>query len=167
VTVLSRANTATVKVTYGGCHDDLRRAGVAAEMTNLLITGSRDASPAMLDAAYRAVERAHEHGWHIVVGDARGVDKQVIYACHLKGVPFKFYGITTAPRNSCCLEHIRECYVHCDTKSYLSRDEIMVRHADRCLAIWDGVSRGTKYTLDYARKLGIQTDVMEFKVVKA
>ena len=36
----------------------------------------------------------------------------------------------------------------------IRRNEEMVDAADRVLAIWDGESRGTKYTLNYARKKG-------------
>ena len=33
----------------------------------------------------------------------------------------------------------------------IKRNEIMVDMADEMLVIWDGVSRGTKYTADYAK----------------
>lgn len=36
----------------------------------------------------------------------------------------------------------------------LHRNEEIVRQADMVLAFWDGVSRGTKYTIDYAEKMG-------------
>jgi len=36
----------------------------------------------------------------------------------------------------------------------LRRNEQMVELCDAVLAVWDGSSRGTKYTLDYAEKLG-------------
>ena len=34
----------------------------------------------------------------------------------------------------------------------IKRNEIMVDIADVVLVIWDGISRGTKYTVDYAKK---------------
>ena len=34
----------------------------------------------------------------------------------------------------------------------LKRNETMIDFADEVLVIWDGISRGTKYTIDYARK---------------
>ena len=34
----------------------------------------------------------------------------------------------------------------------LKRNEIMVEIADTVIVLWDGVSRGTKYTLEYANK---------------
>lgn len=36
----------------------------------------------------------------------------------------------------------------------IKRNEKMVELCDAVLAIWDGTSRGTAYTLDYARKKG-------------
>ncbi len=36
----------------------------------------------------------------------------------------------------------------------LRRNEIMVDLADLVIVVWDGVSRGTKYTIDYATKKG-------------
>lgn len=38
--------------------------------------------------------------------------------------------------------------------SPLRRNEIMVDLADLVIVVWDGVSRGTKYTIDYATKKG-------------
>lgn len=34
----------------------------------------------------------------------------------------------------------------------LKRNEVMIDLADSVLVIWDGKSRGTKYTIDYAQK---------------
>ena len=36
----------------------------------------------------------------------------------------------------------------------LKRNEVMVDIADAVLVIWDGTSSGTKYTIQYAKKLG-------------
>lgn len=41
-----------------------------------------------------------------------------------------------------------------DTAAPVWRNEEMVRMADAILVIWDGKSRGTKYTADYAKKQG-------------
>ena len=48
----------------------------------------------------------------------------------------------------------------------LKRNEKMVELCDVALIVWDGRSRGTKYTLDYAQKMGkkvilITNDVAE------
>jgi predicted Rossmann fold nucleotide-binding protein DprA/Smf involved in DNA uptake len=34
----------------------------------------------------------------------------------------------------------------------LKRNELMVELADEVIALWDGISRGTKYTVEYAKK---------------
>lgn len=36
----------------------------------------------------------------------------------------------------------------------LKRNEVMVDMADAVIAIWDGKSRGTEYTIEYAKKQG-------------
>lgn len=36
----------------------------------------------------------------------------------------------------------------------IRRNDIIVDNADMVLAFWDGESRGTKYTIDYAKKTG-------------
>ncbi len=45
----------------------------------------------------------------------------------------------------------------------LKRDEEMVELADEVLVIWDGVSKGTKYTADYAKKNNKPVRVVEVK----
>jgi hypothetical protein len=139
----------------------------------LLITGSRRATPAMLATARKAVERAKANGWEIVVGDASGVDTAVVNACKELQVFGECYGIAPQPR--CELneymnyERIDYHYVHgrldhwrVPGADYLERDRRMVQHCHRCLAIWDGSSRGTRYTFQYAQKLGKQVDVLNF-----
>ena len=113
----------------------------------LLITGSRKATPEMLDYARRAVARAKEHGWHIVVGDAEGVDLAVMQACDALGVPYVCYGIDPQPRHGNPAQ-----YVRCEG-TFLDRDRVMARICHRVLAIWNGHSQrsGTIATWNYAR----------------
>lgn len=139
-------------------------------MTNLLITGSRRATPEMVRYAGRAVARAGELGWVIVVGDADGVDTAVINACHQTNTPFSFWGIEYAPRNYCCSTHLSCAYQQFEQQqglsirdSYLARDKHMVNLADRCLAICRNRSGGTMYTYGQAVKRGIPADLKEFK----
>ena len=47
---------------------------------------------------------------------------------------------------------IRPEYQLYGRRAPLLRNETMVDMADAVLIVWDGVSRGTKYTLDYAKK---------------
>jgi hypothetical protein len=41
------------------------------------------------------------------------------------------------------------------------RDKEMVEECDMCIGFWDGVSKGTKFTLDYAKKKGRKTYVVD------
>lgn len=43
----------------------------------------------------------------------------------------------------------------------LVRNKLIVENCDCILAFWDGKSRGTKYTLDYARQLGKPIKVVQ------
>ena len=41
-----------------------------------------------------------------------------------------------------------------DRRAPLVRDEEMVEFADIVIAFWDGVSKGTLYTVNYSKKIG-------------
>lgn len=129
-------------------------------MTSLLICGSREATPRMLTVARRSVERARDLNWSVIVGEAAGVDRAVIFACHELAVPFVMYGIAAEPRNFCCLPHVTANYRQVKG-SYLTRDREMAATADRCFGIWNGTSRGTIYTCNYARKQGKVVDLWQ------
>lgn len=145
----------------------------------LLICGSRVTVPAMVDTARRAVLRAKEHSWHIVVGDAFGIDCTVVQLCFELGVPFVCYGPDTFPRCQAEIEGQRLSadgrwgtlgeYVHVHiTKSqkarkYLVRDEVMARIADRGFAICYKHSAGTIYTHEFMKyTLGKPSDLKLF-----
>ena len=49
---------------------------------------------------------------------------------------------------------LRPDYARYGKGAPLKRNEEMVKLADAVLVIWDGVSRGTKFTADYAEKQG-------------
>ena len=42
----------------------------------------------------------------------------------------------------------------------LKRNDRMVELCDKVLVIWDGVSRGTKHTIDHANKLGKPVEIV-------
>ena len=75
----------------------------------------------------------------IIIGGAKGVDA-------LAERFAEEHGIETVI--------LRPQYARYGRAAPLKRDEEMVLMADRVLAIWDGQSRGTKYTIDYAKKQG-------------
>lgn len=124
----------------------------------VLICGSRDASPFMLDIAHYAVQRAKVKRLIVTVGDASGVDAQVVQSCIDLDVPFVCFGITPVPRiKDLVIENYIQVHPYGQRSwiyGYLQRDKVMVNCSDTVFGIWNGVSRGTKYTCDYAEKLG-------------
>ncbi len=115
----------------------------------LLITGSRKATPEMLAYALKAVARAKERGWQVVVGDAAGVDASVIDACDELGVPVEVHGAYGRIRNRTKTGKniVQKC-------NYAARDRIMAEACEACLAVWNGQSGGTRTTLECAGELG-------------
>ena len=55
---------------------------------------------------------------------------------------------------------IKPNYTRFSRAAPLKRNEELVRKCDKVLVIWDGKSRGSKYTADYARKLNKQVLVV-------
>ena len=41
------------------------------------------------------------------------------------------------------------------------RNKLIIDECDCALAFWDGKSRGTKYTIDYAKLLGNQIKIVQ------
>lgn len=102
----------------------------------LLITGSRKATSEMLAYALKAVTRANELGWQMIVGDAPGVDASVIAACDELGVPVEVHGAHGRIRNS---TRAGKNIVHgCN---YAVRDQIMAEACDSCLAVWTDAAK--------------------------
>lgn len=128
------------------------------EMMTLLITGSRDASPAMLNYARRCVQRAKQRGWSVIVGDAHGVDAAVMDECHRLGVPHVIVGGYDKIRRK---TPSGSTFAH--PGDYLARDRYMSQRCDICVAVHNGVSRGTAYTAQYAQTLG---KVVHWKVFR-
>lgn len=114
--------------------------------TSLLVTGSRSITDMRVVAHVltQVVDGllAFEHHlsvtdlWH---GGAEGVDELAGAWAHARS------------------EGIRVHVVHPATDErdeYLRRDRMLVDLADHCVAIWDGESRGTKYTFTRAKAKG-------------
>lgn len=138
----------------------------------LLITGSRHATPEMLDMARRAVTRAKSNGWMVLVGDnPQGIDAAVIDACDALGANVLVCGTAPQPRKGSQREG---SYWQVDVKrrdddddtlfdAYAARDRWMIDLCDRMLAIWNGQSRGTKAGFDYARQIGKTANLVTFE----
>ena len=75
----------------------------------------------------------------IITGGAKGVDALGEQYAHKRGIPT----VT-----------VRPAYETYGRAAPIRRDEEMVDMADMVLVVWDGVSRGSKHTADYAQKRG-------------
>ena len=58
---------------------------------------------------------------------------------------------------------LRPNYLKYGRAAPLKRNEIMVELADEILVIWDGVSRGSAYTIKYAKRIGKIPNVIKVK----
>ena len=139
--------------------------------THLMIAGSRAATAQMLDYARRAVCRAHERGYTVIVGDnPKGVDMAVVHECRRLKSPVIVAGVSNFPRNGGC-KHGHYVKVHRDTyraakgymlNRYTVRDHWMVDQANIALFIWNGESPGTKSGYDYAVLRGRDAHLVDF-----
>lgn len=82
----------------------------------------------------------------IITGGAKGVDT-------LGEVYAREHGIPTLT--------VKPVYEKYGRAAPIRRNEEMVDMADAVLVIWDGVSRGSRYTAEYARKKGKDVTVVE------
>ena len=103
-------------------------------MTKLAIIGSRDFDDyALLKAKLTSISPAQ-----IISGGAKGADKLAERYAIEQGIDLIVY--------------------KADWKQYgrgagIIRNRQIIEHCDEVLAFWDGQSRGTKSSIDYARKL--------------
>lgn len=116
-------------------------------MNKLLITGSRKAGSRLLWLSWELISTLNKDEWEVIVGDAPGIDANVIRACDYHGIKVTVYGAYGKMRNKTVNgENIA-------TKgSYPGRDKIMAGKCNQCVAFWDGESKGTKITFEAARK---------------
>ena len=73
----------------------------------------------------------------IITGGARGIDSLAERYADLHGIPKKVL-VPDYSKYGRSAPHVR--------------NRAVVEEADMVIAIWDGVSRGTKYTINYAMK---------------
>lgn len=78
----------------------------------------------------------------IVSGGARGVD-----TCARE----------YAQRNNIALTEFLPDYDAYGRSAPLKRNDLIVQAADLVIAFWDGKSRGTRYTIDCAKRMGVKT----------
>ena len=83
-------------------------------------------------------------GFTVISGGALGVDQEVEELCKANNIQIE----TIHP-------------VHPSIKAhYLYRNIEILTKADKIIAFWDGVSRGTKFTIDYAKARGKSVEVI-------
>ena len=111
----------------------------------LAIIGSRDCPPIDIEAYLDEMPDT------IVSGGARGVDT---------------YAREFALKHGLKLVEFLPDYSKYGRGAPLVRNKLIVAECDCVLAFWDGVSRGTKFTIEYARKCGKMVRVVEINVMK-
>lgn len=82
---------------------------------------------------------------YIISGDAKGIDK-----------------LAEAYADKMRLSKIimRPQYERYKRGAPIKRNQKMVDMCDKVLVFWDGVSRGTKHTIDYAKKIGKPIEII-------
>jgi len=81
----------------------------------------------------------------IISGGAKGIDAVAERYAAAHGIESKVF---------------KPDYARFGKAAPLKRNDEMVELADMVLAIWDGKSRGTKHTIDYAEKIGKEVKVI-------
>ncbi|MBI1281322.1 MAG: hypothetical protein GC179_24560 [Anaerolineaceae bacterium] len=145
-------------------------------ITHLMIAGSRHSTREALAYARRVVQRAHQLGYTIIVGDnPNGVDMVVVQECRRLKVKVLVVGITNFPRNNGC-SHGSYVKVERDTyraaggyllDHYHTRDRWMVDNATLGMFIWNGDSRGTKVGYGYMLSRHKEAHLVTFKFKEA
>lgn len=103
----------------------------------VLICGSRGIhDPAVVR---QAIEQSGMVPTHIISGGARGVDRLAHLYARSNGIDFTEY-----PPD----------WDRYGKRAGFLRNYVMVSAADAVIAVWDGVSAGTRHSIDYANSCG-------------
>lgn len=112
----------------------LHLAMTEASGIKLLVTGSRSIRDARI-VTYALEQTAQDLDIVLLYhGDAKGVDRLAGAWADAHGIPVQ-------------VDHAAD-------GKYYQRDRRLVDRADRVVAIWDGRSNGTRYTMEYAKRCG-------------
>lgn len=142
------------------------------DWTFVLFSGSRTASPAMLDYTQSMVQKAIDKDYLIFVGDnPEGVDYEVLQ--YIRGQAYRNYSVIAPstdpteyfePRSICKLKGVPYAGPRYDRAAYTKRDQEMARYAHKGIFLWNGVSPGTimlhKYMTENLEK---ETHLINFK----
>ena len=112
-------------------------------MANILITGSRNIK--IKEYIYYILDNEIQDGDYVIQGGADGVDEMAMDWCNktTKKINWKTYYPVK--------KWLKEYYLH--------RNAEMIGKCDRVIAIWDGKSRGTEFTIKYAEARGIPVKI--------
>lgn len=112
-------------------------------MTNILITGSRNITERSW--VFNILRKELVEGDVIIHGGAQGADSIAQTFCN---------------ENNFCSVIVRPIYPS-KKDYYLHRNAEMVGMCDRVIAFWDGVSRGTLFTTNYAKDRNLNVKVFK------
>lgn len=113
----------------------------------VLICGSRTISDSTV--VLKAVAQSGIRPTHIISGGARGVDRLASQYAASHGIEFT--------------EYLADWNKYGKRAGFV-RNYVMVGAAEAVIAVWDGTSRGTKHSIEYARSCGKQVFVYLQKV---
>ena len=102
----------------------------------------------------------------ILIGDCHGADTMVQYYLHINNYErVTIYATDGNARASCGNWPVVNVPSHGEKgyEYYQLKDIRMAEDADEALMIWNGKSRGTKNTIETARKMKIATLIVDYK----
>lgn len=127
----------------------------------VLFSGSRKSADKFITLIPYFMQRIKQVDSKVIVGDASGIDTMVINSCIEHKIPLTVCGISDLPRNG--REYLgNDLFTYKKIESdvftsaadlFLNRDRFMADNALIGIFLWNGLSRGTKYTHDYMREL--------------
>lgn len=119
----------------------------------LLISGSRKASPQLLQYCDFIVERAKKNGFEIICDDSEGCSSQSWWSSEEKDVPYKVYGFKDVARNNAPESN----YVMWrDGRTDEALDRFMVEQADMVVVLWNYEDTKPLQVAQYAKQLNKQ-----------
>lgn len=112
-------------------------------MMKIAIVGSRGFSP--LSRVQEFVDSL-ALGTVVVSGGARGVDTTAESSARSRGL--------------CCEIYLPDWKKYGRSAGFV-RNRLIVEAADKVIAFWDGTSRGTKHSIDLAKKLNKELEIIQ------
>lgn len=121
----------------------------------LMITGSTRPTAAEIATAKRAVNRAAELGYTVLVADMPGVNGVVIDECNCLEVRYACVYLGSHARHEAV-----QVAVRAPATCRFSRDRWMVDHSDHVLGIYRHAMNNTPAALQYAKRKGKPADLL-------